>query len=155
MKTLRYTTLALLVVGMTSFCYTANPVEDVQESPVNWYTITEAQELVKEAPKDVFVEFTAKWCGWCKVMDKETFSDKTVAAYINENFYAIRMNFDSPEKFDFKGEKFTPKEFAKKFNITGLPTVLFASSDFNLVLPVEGYQKPKQFMSKLKRFNNR
>ena len=121
---------------------------------VKWVTIEEVQVLAKQDPKPIFIDFTADWCGWCKVMDKKTFSDEAVAAFINSNYYAVKVDFESKEKFEYLGDTYTAKELAKKYKITGLPTILFASPDFNKIKPVIGYQNVDQFMSKLKKFQN-
>lgn len=121
---------------------------------IKWLSIEEAQALAKENPRSVFIDFTAAWCSWCKVMDKNTFSDPDIVAYINQNFYAVKVDFDSKDKFEYLGEKYNGKELAKKYGITGLPTILFTSADFNKVKPVVGYQNANQFMNKLKKFKS-
>ena len=144
-------TLLTVAVGVI-FSHAGTDPEKVET--VKWLTIEEAQALAVDNPKSVFIDFTAEWCGWCKVMDKKTFSDPDVAAYINQNFYAVKVDFESKEKFDYQGEKYTGKELAKKYGITGLPTILFTSSDFNKVKPVVGYQNVDQFMNKMKKFKD-
>lgn len=157
MRTFGTTSLFSILLILVSSFTTLNESRplDEGETLVKWYNIEEAQALAKETPKNVFIDLTAKWCGWCKVMDKKTFSDKAVAQYINEYYYAVKVDFDSEERFNFQGEQFNAKEFAEKYNVTGLPTILFASADFKTVLPVEGYHNARQFMGKLKKFNSR
>ena len=43
------------------------------------------------------------WCGWCKKMDKTTFADPQVAAYINENFYPIKFDAEQREIVEYNG----------------------------------------------------
>ncbi|MFT7034845.1 MAG: thioredoxin-related protein, partial [Cyclobacteriaceae bacterium] len=78
--------------------------------------------------------------------------DPEVTEYLNEHFYSVKMDFDSPKKFNYLGAEYTAKELAKKNGITGLPTMLVASSDFKNVNKIVGYQKPKQFINQLKKF---
>ena len=40
-----------------------------------------ARDLAKESNKILIVDFYTEWCGWCKVMDKNTFSDYTTLFY--------------------------------------------------------------------------
>lgn len=123
------------------------------DGKLKWYDIEEVQKLVKTEPKKVFIDFTAKWCGWCKVMDKKTFTDAEVADYLNSNYYSVKLDFDSPRKFMYQGEMVTAKELARKNGITGLPTMLVASPDFSKVDRIVGYQKPKQFINSLKKID--
>ena len=142
---------SFLVFGLAVQVGATDPEE---ESGVKWISIEQAQKLVKENPKPVFIDFTADWCGWCKVMDNKTFSDAEIIDYVNDNFYAVKVDFESKEKFNYLGEKYTGKELAKKYRVTGLPTILFTSADFKKVKPVVGYQNVDQFMDKLNKFKS-
>ena len=59
---------------------------------INWMTFKEALELNQTAPKKIFVDVYTGWCGWCIKMDRTTFQDSTVVAYMNENFYAVKLD---------------------------------------------------------------
>ena len=51
---------------------------------VNWLTWEEAQERNKKEPRKIFVDVYTQWCGWCKKMDKETFSNPEIIKYLNK-----------------------------------------------------------------------
>lgn len=143
--------LVISALSILIVCSSFTTIEDSDK--LSWYDIEEVQKLAKEKPKNVFIDFTAKWCGWCKVMDKKTFTDPAVMEYLNENYYAVKLDFDSPREFSYLGEKYTAKELAKENGITGLPTMLVANSDFSRIEKIIGYQKPKPFINRLKEFN--
>jgi len=138
--------LFTLFLSFTLFSFTG-----VNET-VNWVSIEQAQASIKNNPKMIFIDFTASWCGWCKVMDKNTFSDPDVAAYMNENFYAVKLDYDSKDKVDFFGEKYTPRELGAKYKVSGLPTILLVSHDNKKSKTLVGYKKPKPFLENLKSF---
>ena len=119
---------------------------------VNWLTLAEAQEQIKTNPRSIFIDFTAEWCGWCKVMDKNTFADPQVAAYMNENFYPVRLDYDSQEEFEFFGEKYTARQLGEKYGVPGLPTILLISHDNKKSKKLVGYKKPAPFLDKLRDF---
>ena len=119
---------------------------------VNWISLAEAQEKIKNEPKTIFIDFSAEWCGWCKVMDKNTFSDAGVAAYMNEHYYSVRLDYDSKEQLEFFGENFTARELGTKYKVPGLPTILLVSHDNKKSKTLVGYKKPEPFLSKLKSF---
>ena len=68
-------------------------------------------ERAKKDKKLVMVDMYTDWCGWCKKLDKDTFSDKDVADKLAKDFVAVKLN---PEKSP-KGAK-----LAKQFGTTGL-----------------------------------
>lgn len=65
------------------------------ESEIQWYTFNEGYAKANAEGKIAIIDCYTDWCGWCKVMDKKTFSDEGVIKKMNENFIAIKFN---PEK---------------------------------------------------------
>lgn len=136
------------------FIFTAGLMVSFTTEPeeVQWISLSDAQNKLKSEPRAIFIDFTADWCGWCKVMDKNTFSDETVAKYMNENFYAVRLDYDSKTKFDFFGKQYTARELGEKYRVPGLPTILLVSSDNKKSKKVIGYKKPEPFLEKIQGF---
>ncbi|MEN8214369.1 MAG: DUF255 domain-containing protein [Pseudomonadota bacterium] len=48
-------------------------------------------QQAKQQDKLVFLDLTAKWCQFCKKMDRTTYSDPAVVDYINAHFVAARV----------------------------------------------------------------
>lgn len=126
---------------------------DTIESQIEWVSIEEAQELVKNNPRKVFIDIYAEWCGWCKVMDRKTFTNNKVSNYINENYYAVRIDAESHNMITFNGQELTERELVKSFKVQGLPTIVFIDETFKKVKPVAGYQNAAQFLKSLEKFN--
>ena len=58
---------------------------NVQAQQIEWKTIEQAAKTdTKGNTKLYFVDFYTSWCGWCKKMDRETFTDPTVALILNK-----------------------------------------------------------------------
>ena len=130
------------------------PEEEVKkEQGINWVTIEEAQELTQQEPRKIIMDIYTDWCGWCKKMDKTTFSDEKVVAYVNENFYAVKFNAEADKTFSFKGQEFTNPEFTRALRVGGYPTTVFFSEDFGKFQPVSGYRKAGEFLKMLETFN--
>lgn len=98
-----------------------------------------AQELAKQMGKPLVVDFYTDWCGWCKVMDKETFADENVIVKLNEEYVALKIN----------AEKGIGIDVAKKYRVSAFPTIGFFSSDGHLMGKALGYQKKDQFIQLL------
>lgn len=109
---------------------------------VKFTTITtwnEALELAKKANKPIFLDAYTDWCGWCKVMDKETFSDPKVAAFMNANFVNVKMDMETGEGIDV----------AMKYRISVYPTFKVFAVDGTPTYTVMGYQEPKDWLKTL------
>jgi uncharacterized protein len=62
-------------------------------NPVDWYPWgEEAFAAAKEANKPVFLSVGYSTCHWCHVMNRESFSNPTIAAYMNEHFINIKLD---------------------------------------------------------------
>jgi len=122
------------------------------ETTVNWVSLAEAMELTRSNEKPIFIDFTAEWCGWCKVMDQKTFTHPDVVSFMNKNFNTVKLDYDSKEKFDFFGETLTAREIADLYKVPGLPTILLLSADNKKSKRLIGYKKPEPFLNGLKQF---
>src|SRR5690606_20911058 len=71
---------------------------------INWLTIDEVQVAMKKQPKKVYMDVYTDWCGWCKVMDRKTFSNKDVIKYMNKHFYAVKFNAERQDSIRFLGK---------------------------------------------------
>lgn len=83
------------------------------QGPINWLTLEEADSLYKIEKRPVFIDVYTDWCGWCKRMDASTFKDKSVAAYLNANFYAVKLNAETKDTITFNGKTYTNSQSVK------------------------------------------
>jgi len=64
-------------------------------NPVDWYPWgPEALERAKAEDKPILLSIGYAACHWCHVMERESFEDETVAAYMNEHFVCIKVDRD-------------------------------------------------------------
>ena len=120
----------------------------------------ELPSAMEKEPKKVLVDLYTSWCGWCKRMDKNTFSYPEIADYINQNFHAVKFNAEQQESINFDGKeyKFVPKgrrgtnELTYKLILgdkptgrVGYPTVAFLDENLNRIDAYAGYKDANGF----------
>jgi|WetSurMetagenome_2_1015567.scaffolds.fasta_scaffold18789_3 thioredoxin-related protein len=112
-----------------------------------WLPFNEGMALAAKENKHVVIDFYTSWCHWCKVMDRETFSDPEVKKYLVENFVTIRINAESmSEKVSYKGEEMTPVALARAFGVKGFPSLAYLGRDGELLWVVPGFMPAKTFL---------
>src|SRR5882672_5223863 len=116
--------------------------------PIKWMSFEEAVEKSKIEKRKIFIDVYTDWCGWCKVMDKNTFSEAQVAKILNEKFYPVKFDAEQTEDVVFAGTtfKFIPAgnrgthqlAMALLNNQLSYPTVVFLDEDFRMIQPLQG-----------------
>jgi uncharacterized protein YyaL (SSP411 family) len=62
-------------------------------NPVNWYPWgDEAFETAKRLNRPLFLSVGYSTCHWCHVMEEESFEDEEIAAYLNKNYIAVKVD---------------------------------------------------------------
>jgi thioredoxin-related protein len=132
-----------------------------QES-LNWLTLEEAEKKMAKQPKKLLIDVYTDWCGWCKVMDQQTFQHPTIAKIINQYFYPVKFNAEQKEDIVFRGRtfKYIPNgrsgynELAAEIlqGKLSYPTIVYMDEEFNVIQPVPGFYKPADIEPVLKFF---
>lgn len=154
--------VSLLAVSLAGLVGMKSAKRD-EGSIVKWMTIEEALEKSKVEKRKIIIDVYTDWCGWCKVMDKNTFSEPAVAKLLNEKFYAVKFDAEQRSDIVFRGTtyKFIPQgnsgthQFAAALlgNQLSYPTVVFVEEDFKSVSPIPGYRKADEFHKMLTYFS--
>jgi thioredoxin-related protein len=129
---------------------------------VKWMTIAEMQEAYKKSPKPILVDVYTGWCGWCKVMDRETYGKQTVADYINEHYYPVKLDAESKESFEWNGKKYDYNAEYKSNELAihllygqmSYPSTVFLSALYAQPAPMPGFLKPNEIEAPLKFFGD-
>lgn len=138
-----------------------------KNTKIKWMTFEEAIAAQKKVPKKIIMDAYTVWCGPCKMLDRNTFSNDDVADYINKNFYPVKFNAEGNDVINFKENSFknpnydpqkkykrnSQHQLAAYFGVRAYPTLLFIDEESNLISPIMGYKTPKQLEIYLKLFN--
>lgn len=69
------------------------------QQPVDWYPWGDAAfQRARELDRPLLIDVGAVWCAWCDLMDRHGYTQPEVAAYINANFVAVKVDYDAQEK---------------------------------------------------------
>ena len=128
----------------------APPTDKTQ---IEWISIEEAAKRNQKKPRKIFIDVYTDWCGWCKKMDRDTFSNPKVAAYLNKHYYAVKLNAEGKDPITLNGTtyQFKPEHRAHELAIQllqgkmGYPTTVYLDENFNMLSPVPGYLTVEQF----------
>ncbi|MFA6470934.1 MAG: thioredoxin fold domain-containing protein [Candidatus Latescibacterota bacterium] len=109
--------------------------------------------IAKKEKKPVFIDFYTEWCGWCKKMDKETYTDPGIQKQIKDGWVAMKIDAENTsQKGTFDGKSMTYSEIGRYFKVSGYPSFLFIDKDGKPVTVVPGYFQKKDFSLVLKYF---
>lgn len=100
---------------------------------ITFETLTwkEAMQKAKDSDKLMFVDAYAEWCGPCKAMAKNVFTQESVGDFFNQNFINLKLDM----------EKEDGVSFGHKYPVSAYPTLIFIDGDGKLIKKVVGGQQ--------------
>jgi len=141
--------------------------EAVTSTQINWMTVEEAIAAAAKNPKKIMVDVYTKWCGPCKMMSQNTFTDPTFIEYMNANYYCVKFDAESAEPVQYKGQTYSNPDFdatkqgrngvhqfARYLNVSAYPTLVFLDENGTYIGPVVGYKLAKDLEIFVKFFAN-
>ncbi len=137
--------------------------EKSTDGSITWITIDQAAKLKNSEEKLYFIDVYTEWCGWCKVMDKKTFTDPEVIKQMSEKFHMIKFDAEQTDLVTWEGQEYIYKAGGRK-GIHGLAPVLlnnrlsypsFAVLDKNRnpIKTIVGYKDPNQLLSEISKLH--
>src|SRR5690606_6169270 len=146
----------VLLLLLTTLSFSVN-------AQVKWMTMQEAVEAQKKNNKPIFIDAYTVWCGPCKMLDKNTFSDPKVAEVINEKYNAVKFNAEGNEEIQFNGKLYTNPnyqearknarntmhQFTEFLRVPGYPTMVVINSEGKIEKSIVGYNTPEDLLPQL------
>lgn len=119
------------------------PLVEAQERSIHFEdgTFQTALEKAKKESKLLFVDCYTSWCGPCKMLARDVFTNNEVADYFNEHFISLKVDCE-------KGEG---PEIKKRFNVSGYPTLLFINGKGEVINKIVGASRQPYFLENVKK----
>ena len=99
-------------------------------------TWEEALEKARMEQKVIFVDAYATWCGPCKRMAKNVFTNSEVGAFYNSNFINMKLDMEQEEGMEFR----------QKYPVQAFPTLYYIDYTGEVVQQVRGAQQKDGFI---------
>ncbi|MCK5232918.1 MAG: thioredoxin family protein, partial [Desulfobulbaceae bacterium] len=118
---------------------------NIPAEKIEWISYTNRSiEQSAEIQRPILLEFTADWCAVCKELDRKTYNDERVVK-VSREFFMTKVDCTSSDS--------TCARQAKKFKVSGLPTIIFFSPKGKELhdLRVVGFVGPDELMKKMKK----
>jgi thioredoxin-related protein len=126
---------------------------------ISWMTIEQAAGKLKEVKRPVIIDLYTSWCGWCRQMDRKTYSNRQVAAYLQEKFYTVKMDAETHATINWAGKayNFNPQYRSNEFalylthgRLEFPTTIIIVPGEEPQAIP--GYMEPKELELLVKYF---
>jgi thioredoxin-related protein len=98
--------IIITLLALTAIAAKSQDTTTSDQSAVKWFTIQEAEKFSKQSPRPIFIDTYTDWCGWCKKMDKETFTNSVITDILNNKFYPVKFDAEGKESISFLGQTF-------------------------------------------------
>lgn len=119
---------------LVAFCSTTVFAQGIEFLHGTW---DEAIELAQKEDKIIFVDAYTTWCGPCKRMSENVFTQAEVGNFYNSNFINLKLNME-------KGEGL---KFGKKYPVSAYPTLYYIAPDGKVVQNIRGAQDVERFIA--------
>jgi len=96
----------------------------------------EALALADKEEKLVFVDAYAKWCGPCKRMAAQSFTNEELGEFHSANFISMKMDMEEPYA----------QSFRQKYPVAAYPTIFYLDGKGEIVKKVTGYRTAEQLV---------
>ncbi|GAB5535820.1 MAG: hypothetical protein Rubg2KO_20690 [Rubricoccaceae bacterium] len=140
--------LALLMAALPAAAQTNAGL--IPEDAPTWRSMNEAIALATTNDRLLVLHSYTDWCGWCARMDRETYTDDAVQAYMDEHYEATRLDLESEEVVTFFEHTVSMATLGNALQVSGTPTTVFVDSDGSLITKMPGFQDAETFLHALR-----
>jgi len=122
-------------------------------------SLEEASGKLQKEQRPVLIDLYTTWCGWCKQMDKKTYSNRQVIQYLQDKFYPVKVDAETHATINWNGRayQFNPNYRSNEFalylthgRLEFPTTIIIPPGGEPQAIP--GYMEPKELELLVKYF---
>jgi thioredoxin-related protein len=117
--------------------------------PIEWVEFGTALDRAATEDKHIIIDFYTDWCGWCKVMDRKTYTDPRVMSLLHEGFVVSKVNAESSKRFRVGDRMMSGRELAREYRVQSFPMTWFLKPDGSPLANIPGYIDANRFVRAL------
>lgn len=117
----------------------------ISASSLKWYSFEEGVEKAKSENKIILIDFYTDWCGWCKKMDSETYSNTQIISEIQKGFVPVKINPEKNEFVTLDNQTISVSQLSQAAGVRGFPATAFFTPDMQLIDMISGYLDVENF----------
>ncbi|MBC8047925.1 MAG: thioredoxin family protein [Fimbriimonadaceae bacterium] len=122
---------------------------------MKWYSLSEALEIQEKSGKKLFIDVYTTWCGPCKWLEANTFSNTVIQEQLTKYYIPVKFNAEGNDTVTYKGVEYVNKKPTMKTGARGnthdltyaiaqtqqgigYPTMVFMDKEQNIIQPISG-----------------
>lgn len=124
----------------------SSPISSSVSSNLRWYNnFNQAINEARQGNKYVMVDMYTEWCGWCKRLDKDVYSNPDVIRFLNQGYVSLKLDAEK----DRDGQ-----QLASKYGINGYPCIMLFDSQGKYRGKFLGYKPANEFPQALEQLKS-
>lgn len=110
-----------IILGIFLFMGFLNGVIAQKKAGIDWLNPSELNQKMKVLEKPILVNVFTDWCHYCKLMERQTWKNDSVVAFVNTHFYAVKINAEYKGSYQWFDENF---EYLPLYKVNRLAATL-------------------------------
>ena len=153
MKKIAAILIILLLFFGSVFSSDNTEIRDKETQLIWLINLGDAFDIAQSNDKVILINFTGSdWCGWCKKLKNEVFSQNKFIEYAKNNLILLELDFpkNAPQPYETKLYNYS---LMQRFGIKGFPSILLLDKNNNVIART-GYQPggAVNYVNHLKRY---
>ena len=140
--------LALFAVASLALPARAQAPDSV--ATPEWLPVDHAVTQAASGDRIVMIAALADWCPWCLRLERETFADDAVRAYLGEHYESVRLDVESESMVSWRGETLSESDLALVLGVESVPAIAVIGPDGSYITQIRGFYPPDHFLMMLR-----